>query len=120
MRKMSEDAKVTIGNIQLQLAFDDNHVSVLRTTLFYASTIYSYLKHSVADSEEKTKDLELIKKLHCDMQAMQKTISVGTGAQREQWKENLATLSDIQFQLQDLAVKYDFVKFAINQFEQFK
>lgn len=118
--KIGDDAQVTLGHLELQLAFTQDHLENLRLSLFYVSKLYGFLKHRVPESPDRNKDLKTLLDLHTEMCNMQRNISIGTGMKREQWKDNLAKLSEIQMQAGQIAIKYDMVRYEISQFSEFK
>lgn len=118
--KVSDDARVTLGHLELQLAFCQDHLENLRLSLFYLSKMKAFIFYSVPPSKERDDDIATLSNLHAELCGMQRKISIGTGGGREQWKENLARLAEIQFIAGSIAVKYDLVCYEIAQFSEFK
>lgn len=118
--KVSDDARVTLGHLELQLAFCQDHLENLRLTLFYVSKMRAFIYYSVPPSAERDKDLETLEDIHGELCNMQRGISIGSGEKREQWKSNLARLAEVQFIAGGIAVKYDLVCYEVAQFSEFK
>lgn len=118
--KVSDDARVTLGHLELQLAFCQDHLENLRLSLFYLSKMKAFIYHSVPPSEDRDNDIQILTNLHQELCIMQRNIAIGVGGKREQWKDNLARLAEVQFIAGDIAVKYDLVCYEIAQFAEFK